>query len=418
MSQSAGSQTTSRVLTGRIVGNLDCESEFAREAALAEGTPLRQGPLSRRALATIAGAATLLRVFARPGDRLWLPAPVEAESMCPVDGLPRPELDSGSLCDLAPSQTVLAWGETRTIAAERARGQSSNDDDTATESLSELLWATPSTPTATASTINDRRFCQTLASTLGCRLPGARMVASRRALEAHLTTGGASASIDHSWVLKARFSAAGRWRAIQRPGSNLAPARIDRLFDRHGALLFEPWMERVDDIGYSALLTPQGLTRIGCHRLLVDSAGHFRGVELLVDADSQNFPWLDVAETAELERVLEGVSAALQREGHTGPFGIDAWRYRTRDGQILLQPLGEINGRMTFGLVARALVNRLRTRLEPRYREPGCRAQLRFGRQLPSEHAARPAPVKTVPLYRALHPTEQAIWLEFCPPRP
>jgi hypothetical protein len=38
-----------------------------------------------------------------------------------------------------------------------------------------------------------------------------------------------------------------------------------------------------------------------------------------------------------------------------GPFGIDAWRHRLPDGTLALNPLGEINARMTFGLVAWAL---------------------------------------------------------------
>jgi hypothetical protein len=48
----------------------------------------------------------------------------------------------------------------------------------------------------------------------------------------------------------------------------------------------------------------------------------------------------------------EAVAAALGREGYVGPFGIDAWRYRRADGALVLNPLGEINARMTFGLVA------------------------------------------------------------------
>ena len=55
-----------------IVGNLDCESDFAHAL-----DPFRPRPaLSSDALAAIAGATTLLRVFAREGDRLWTPAPV------------------------------------------------------------------------------------------------------------------------------------------------------------------------------------------------------------------------------------------------------------------------------------------------------------------------------------------------------
>ncbi len=401
----------------RIVGNLDCESDFAREAAAAEGQALPQGPLSRRVLTTIAGAATLLRVFARPGDRLWLPTALPSDTMCPVDGLPQLEIDHGPISDLAPNKALLAWGETRAVAGKRNQSRQRTDHSTtrvaAPTTLSDLLWSLPPAPAAAVSRINNRGFCDALTTKLGCRLAGSRRVTSRRELEAHLRAGGADGSTDGSWVLKARFSAAGRWRYIQRPNSRFESTRVDRLFNRHGQLLFEPWMERVADVGCCAVLTPLGLTRIGCHRLLVDSVGHFRGIEIQVDSDSWGRPWLDSAESAEFERVLKGVGQALQQEGYVGPFGIDAWRYRSNSGQTAFHPLGEINGRMTFGLVAWALVERLQF-----FRQRETRVRLLFRRQLPSDPQQGSDLLETIPLFQAPQPTQQAIWLEIRSPQP
>ena len=59
---------------------------------------------------------------------------------------------------------------------------------------------------------------------------------------------------------------------------------------------------------------------------------------------------------------------ALRREGYVGPFGIDAWAYGNS-----FNPLGEINARMTFGLVAWALAERLGIE----------RLRLRFGSEAP-----------------------------------
>ena len=53
------------------------------------------------------------------------------------------------------------------------------------------------------------------------------------------------------------------------------------------------------------------------------------------------------------------MASALRSAGYVGPFGIDAWRYRRDDGAIVLNPLGEINARMTFGLVEWARAERL-----------------------------------------------------------
>jgi 1,4-dihydroxy-2-naphthoate octaprenyltransferase len=37
---------------------------------------------------------------------------------------------------------------------------------------------------------------------------------------------------------------------------------------------------------------------------------------------------------------------------------VDAWTYRKADGTVVFHPLGEINARMTFGLVAWAGASR------------------------------------------------------------
>ena len=50
----------------------------------------------------------------------------------------------------------------------------------------------------------------------------------------------------------------------------------------------------------------------------------------------------------------ESIAEALRQAGYLGPFGIDAWHWRRPDGTVVFHPLGEINARMTFGLVEHA----------------------------------------------------------------
>src|SRR6185295_10031796 len=87
-----------------------------------------------------------------------------------------------------------------------------------------------------------------------------------------------------SGVVKAPLSAAGRERYIERSGPAISDAKarrtVERLFARHGALLFEPWLDRVDDFGLSALLTPGDLRIVGVHRQRVDRKGRFLGIDL------------------------------------------------------------------------------------------------------------------------------------------
>jgi hypothetical protein len=154
-----------------------------------------------------------------------------------------------------------------------------------------------------------------------------------------------------AWVVKAPLSAAGRSRYIERNGPRLADPKsrktVENLFARHGPLLFEPWLDRTADWGCSALLTPDGLRIAGIHRQRVDLKGQFAGI----DPDTRDLP---PADRSRLEEVAAGVAEALRRASYLGPFGIDAWHWRRPDGSVAFHPLGEINARMTFGLVEHA----------------------------------------------------------------
>ena len=317
-----------------ILANLLCEDELAKK------TP------SRETLQTVSGLATLLRVFAREGDRLWTPAPFDPERILPVPDLPIPE--SGPL---EPADELLAWCETPQATALRKQARSLASD----LPLHELLWHLPTAPPSVVAKVHHRAFHLQVAEELGCALPGARMVKSLAELDRILP------SSPPAWVVKAPLSASGRSRYIERKGPLLSDPKsrrtVERLFETHGPLLFEPWMERTADFGCSALLTESELRVVGFHRQAVDIKGQFAGIEL-------------PAEVPEMAEIVEGVAQALRREGYVGPFGIDAWSYGNG-----FNPLGEINARMTFGLVAWALAERLGIE----------RLALRFGSKAPAD---------------------------------
>jgi len=307
----------------RILANLLCEDDLAR----------RRTPPSRAVLETVSRMAPLLRVFAREGDRLWSPAPMES-----IPDGQRPILESGPLRDLPPAEEVLAWCETPEAAAHRRGPRSSAVSWDAP--LHELLWTLPVPSPSVVAAVHHRAFHLQVAKEIGCDLPGARMVESLAKLE--------RLPLPRSWVLKAPLSASGRSRYIERNGPELSDPKarrtVERLFARHGPLLFEPWMDRVADYGVSALLTETDLRIVGIHGQRVDLKGQFAGIDLQPDLSEED--------RARLLETVEAVAAALRRAGYVGPFGIDAWSYRKEDGTIALNPLGEINARMTFGLVA------------------------------------------------------------------
>ncbi|MFL6196953.1 MAG: hypothetical protein ACJ75H_22400, partial [Thermoanaerobaculia bacterium] len=233
----------------RILGNLFGEDDFAG----------RRTTQPRAALETAARMGALLRVFAREGDRLWLPAPVDPEL---APGL---ILETGPLRDLPPAGEVLAWCETAEAMAHRG-GPRPASAISLDAPLQDLLWRLPTPPPAVVATVHHRGFHLQAAREIGCALPGARMVDSIAEL--------AGRTLPRSWVLKAPLSASGRNRYIERNGPGLADPKarrtVERLFEVHGALLFEPWMERIADFGVSVILTSQELRIVGIHGQRVD----------------------------------------------------------------------------------------------------------------------------------------------------
>jgi hypothetical protein len=312
----------------RILANLLAEDDLAGRRRISP---------PRTVLETVARMAPLLRVFAHEGDRLWSPAPIG------------PDLDeSGPLRDLPPVDEVLAWCETPDAMAHRG-GPRLPAVILWDAPLSDLLWQLPTPPPAVVAAVHHRAFCLQVAREIGCALPGARMVESLAELDRILRTA------PPAWIVKAPLSASGRFRYIERDGPALTNSKarrtVERLFEHRGSLLFEPWMDRTEDFGVSALLGPSNLRIVGIHGQRVDRKGQFAGIDL--------HPALSDQDRHQLLETVEVVAAALRRAGYVGPFGIDAWRYRREDGSIVLNPLGEINARMTFGLVEWAAAERL-----------------------------------------------------------
>lgn len=307
-------------MSRRILANLLAEDEL---------TGRWKSP-PRTVLETVARMAPLLRVFAREEDHLWSPAP-------------GPGLESGPLRDLPPADDVLAWCETPSALRHRGGPRLPSAIDWNTP-LHDLLWQLPTPSPAVVARVHHRAFHLRVAESLGCALPGARTVESLSDLPRDAPP---------SWVLKAPLSASGRARYIERHGPALTDPKarrtVERLFDQHGPLLFEPWMDRTEDFGVSALLGPE-LKIVGIHAQKVDRKGQFAEIDLHPDLSTQD--------RNRLLETTEAVADHLRGAGYVGPFGIDAWRYRTNAG-VVLHPLGEINARMTFGLVAWARRERL-----------------------------------------------------------
>jgi hypothetical protein len=347
----------------RILANLDVEEDL--RGSFGGGGPARTlSAPARRAAAT---AATRLRVFAVAGDRLWLPAepdPGGPEVPRGAEGLPEPIVEIGPPEALAPVRQVLAWGEGPRVATLRARwlaggGAAVDEPRALREPLHEAVWhLVPAAPEVVAR-VADRAFGLEIAREHGWALPGARWVADVAEIERHLASGGAATGAGR-WVVKAPYSAAGRERHVAAgPGELAEPPvrrRIESLLARHGRLLFEPWVERTADFGAAGLLTAAGVRLASLHRQEVGARGAFRGIAPVPAGEGA--AGLAPAERDLLEAAFHATAEGLRAAGYAGPFGIDAFRWRGAGGEMLFHPLCELNPRLTFGLVARAITER------------------------------------------------------------
>lgn len=349
----------SPVRSRRLVGNLDFEESLVGGDRPALSLRVRRG---------LSAIATLLRALAAPSDRLWTPHRVDAVRLPTVPGVPPVRLESGPLESVSPAvSATLAWGETETVARIRAAGENATEADRTGEPppkpgapLSEQVWRGPIPTAEAARRVNHRGFGLALAGRLGLALPGVRMVSSPGELEAHLRAGGASPAGDR-WVLKGTYSAAGRDR-LRGAGRELPTgaslSRAQRLFERHDALLFEPWFERELDVGCAAWVARDEVRLLGLHRQEVDGYGRFRGLTVTT-GDPERSLGLDPIELEVLVETAQSVGGQLRESGYLGPFGLDAWRYRDARGARGFHTLGEINARLTIGLLVHALVERL-----------------------------------------------------------
>jgi hypothetical protein len=287
-----------------LLGNLDCEARWAG-VALPEAVQRR-----------ISLYAALFAACA-PGDaserhEVWVPARVDPARLLPHPGWTPPLVHTGE-----PPGAV------------------------------DLAWADPGAKDA-----NDRSATLAIAQALGAGLPGARVVGSLAELDAHL-----AGFAGRPWIVKARWTAAGRDRArgVGASAGVELRTRIARMLERFGPLVFEPWLDRVADVGVCGEIGDGGEVAMQePHRLVTDPRGGFLGIELA--------PPVDRALTEPLHAVAQAAARLVAaRTGYRGPFAIDAFVHRER-GALQLHPLCELNARHSFGWIARGLAGKLGAR--------------------------------------------------------
>ena len=138
---------------------------------------------------------------------------------------------------------------------------------------------------------------------------------------------------------------------------------IEDFLARQGALVVEPWFERVVDFSTQIEVSPDSPIKIvGVTRLLNTRHGVWKGHvigKLFADLSENSLRALhgnQAAGRSMLEIASDAARFAgdcLRETGFTGAAGIDAFVARGRvDGELLLRPIVEINPRFTMGRIA------------------------------------------------------------------
>ncbi|HSG70177.1 MAG TPA: hypothetical protein VLA12_07170, partial [Planctomycetaceae bacterium] len=112
-----------------------------------------------------------------------------------------------------------------------------------------------------------------------------------------------------------------------------------------GSLIFEPWLEAVDEVGLQLQIPTAGKVELLAALPLINSPhGEYQGSRLYLTETEQQV-WEPAVQIA-----LQ-IAEDFQRQGYFGPLGIDAMRYRDGD-EIKLRPVQDINARWTMGRIA------------------------------------------------------------------
>lgn len=186
--------------------------------------------------------------------------------------------------------------------------------------------------------VNDRRF----SLNLGATLPGQCVATTIEEVAAVLS----QPSPRGNWLVRRPHGFAGRGRRRVRFDEVMTDARswIEASLRLSGALVVEPWVERLADFGLHGHVSPAGVIVLG---------------EPTLQTMTEDGMWLETRrvrsgelgrdEAYSLATTANAAGDALARAGYFGPFGIDAFRWRDEHGKQHWNPRCEINARYSMG---------------------------------------------------------------------
>jgi hypothetical protein len=245
----------------------------------------------------------------------------------------RPALEA-ALASLIGDGVVLRRGER---APPGARGCAFCPTPSALAALARAGAALPAAPPAEVLRhVADRRFALALPG----GVPDAVAVDGEPGAADAIASLGAAGG---SWVLRRLWSFAGRGQLLGRGPRLEEPTRrfVARAIAEDGGLTVAPWLDRVADLAIHGQVEASGAFHLGDPTVNdATAAGAWVASRRAEPADL----------AGEDDRILRALGAAaagaLAAAGYTGPFGVDAFRFREGERTRLVRC--EINPRFTM----------------------------------------------------------------------
>lgn len=277
--------------------------------------------------------ATAWLAVAADGDFVWTPEPIDAQFFRDAVSAGLPAVVPVTSFDQVPRDVeCVPWGWSLEI-----RGL-----------VDRFGWTENAPAAATVKAANSRATSFELEQRWKVGLAGSERIESFDQIEAAIR----SLNGGHRWVIKAEFGMSARERIFGCGVLNVADQNwVRRRLANHGVLFFEPWVERIGEVGIQIDVPALGaLPRlVGLTPMLVDHRGQYAGSWCAFD--EQQFPLEHDFWPKAIDVCLQA-AMQIQAAGYSGPLGIDTMVYRDDDGSMRVRPLQDMNARWTMGRLA------------------------------------------------------------------
>jgi len=201
------------------------------------------------------------------------------------------------------------------------------------------------------SKINNRKFCNEIGLKYNLGVPGSVFCES----EADYLHAVNALKDKYPLVIKPAFGGSGYGiRVINKAEEVSLHNKYVEFYCEHGGFVVEPWCERLYDLSTNCIIEKNGnIALVRNQRLFSNSHGSFFGI-YCAPVDHILNDWVDA-----LEKAAIFAAGEIAETGYFGPVGFDSFVYNSINGEVMLAPVIEINGRHVMSHVTHNIRNQI-----------------------------------------------------------